>query len=375
MTLSPHVMFTGGGYAGQIVSALAVAEQVERLLPQATITFAGPGHSFDRHFVRQAGYNFVGIPSYPLPRTPLDALRFVTDNIAGYCTSRWLLAEQQVNCVVGYAGYAAATIMRAAITRGIPSVLLETNAIPCLTTRWLGRSVNMLCASFEEVQSAWPSRTNIRVTGVPVASSFATMPGGIAAAEPRRLVVLGGRAAARQLNESVPAAIGRVKERLRDWSIVHQTGDGQLEQVRREYEQHGVKAVVVGQLDDAGAILRGSEIAISRGGGIVLGQLAASGTPGIVLPFVDAPDDHQSANARIYQQAGAIRVVDEERAGGRTDVEIAAHLEALIGDATLRSEMAAAMRKLARPNAAEHVAAVIAEVTGAELAPPHEAAA
>jgi UDP-N-acetylglucosamine--N-acetylmuramyl-(pentapeptide) pyrophosphoryl-undecaprenol N-acetylglucosamine transferase len=376
MGTAPHVLFAGGGSAGHLFPGLAVAEHLQRTMPQVEITFAGSGKTRERHTVRSAGFQYLNVPSQPAPHTPIQALRFVTDNVAGYCASRWMLREQQVSLVVGLGGYTSASVVRAAVARGIPIVLLEQNAIPDRTTRWLSRSAAMVCAAFEQVRPHLHVQAPVTVTGNPVRPAFEQLfrrqstPSSattVPAALPllprtqKRLVVLGGGGGARSLNESVPAALKRLGDQLHDWQIVHQTGEGQLQETQARYEQCGVNALAVTFIDEIASVLFASDLAVCRAGGTTLAELALAGTPAVVVPFPQAADDHQTANAKAVAAAGACRMIDELSQEGALDAALAREIAPLLSEGQLRAEMARAMLRTARPQAAEEIAAVISD--------------
>src|SRR5690606_33422654 len=108
----------------------------------------------------------------PLPRNPIQALRFVTDNIAGYCAAKWILREQRVSPVVGLGGHTSTALVRAAAERGTPFVMLEQNAVPSRTTRWLSRAARMVCVAFEETKPHLHVQAPVRVTGNPTRPGF-----------------------------------------------------------------------------------------------------------------------------------------------------------------------------------------------------------
>jgi UDP-N-acetylglucosamine--N-acetylmuramyl-(pentapeptide) pyrophosphoryl-undecaprenol N-acetylglucosamine transferase len=391
MASTPHVLFAGGGSASHLHPGLAVAEQLHRKLPGAMITFAGTGAARERHTVRLAGHHYTMIPAQALPRTPLEAVRFVTDNVAGYCAARWMLREQRVSLVVGLGGSTSVAVVRAAVARGIPVVLLEQNAVPGRTTRWLSRAATMVCAAFEEVRPHLHVQAPVTVTGNPCRAAFeelctktygrqaspvrgaatasssvaansapATLPFDQAARRQRRLVVLGGSGGARSLNEAVPSALKKLADQLAGWQIVHQTGDGQLQETEARYAQLGVRALTVTHIDEIASVLFASDLVVCRSGGTMLAELSLAGAPAILVPFPRAADNHQTANAKVFTAAGACRMIDETQQGGSLDAALARDLGALIGDNRLRTDMAANMRKLARPHAASEVATAIA---------------
>ncbi len=361
-----HLGFSAGGYPGQVPAALALVAHIEQAVGEICCTFLGPGHSLDRYLARRAGHAYIRVPACPAPQSAFEAIRFVTDNVAGYCTARWQLAEQQVSLLVAVAGYASATVVRAAQSRGIPTILLEPNAVPCRTTRRLAKSATAVCGGFPQLKSQLPDGTNLHLTGNPLPLSFAAvadpLPAGLAHAP--RLLVLGGKAGARIFNEVLPEAMGRIRDRLRGWQIVHQAGDTQVTTVQERYQQAGVEALVLGQIDDRAQLLRQSDLVVCRGGGFVLAELAAVGTAALVIPNPDAPDDHQTGNAKPLEEAGAVCLVDEDAAGDRLAVEVALQLEALAGDPSRRQQMAREMSNFAQPDAALQIAKLVQGTLG-----------
>jgi len=376
MSGAAHVMFAGGGAAGHLFPGLAVAEHLAELLPTARLTFAGPGKPREKHTIRTAGYEHTSIPSQPIPQNPLQALRFVTDNVAGYCAARWLLSEQQVSLVVGLGGFASTAVVRAAAARGIPFILLEQNAIPSQTTRWLSRASSLVCAAFEEVRPHLHVQAPVVVTGNPSRPAFEHLyrrrhgsqaAGTVKSANEstpsrqKRLVILGGAGGARSLNESMPRALQQQGDCLSDWQIVHQTGEGQLQETESRYRKCGVEALAVTFIDEIASVLFESDLVVCRAGGTTLAELALAGVPSLLVPYPHAADDHQIANAKVFSAAGACRLVDETSQAGALNKALARELTPLMVDEPLRLKMSHNMRGLARPEAAAEIASTIHE--------------
>lgn len=376
MSPVPHILFAGGGTVGSLYPGLTVAEQLAHKLPQTVISFAGPGRSQERHAIRGAGYQYLAIPSRPVPHGPWQTVRFVTDNVAGYCAARWLLREQQVSLVVGLGGYTSAAVVRAAVDRGTPIILLEQNAIPGRTTRGLSRSSPLVCAAFEQVRPHLHVQTVVKVTGSPVRPSFAALyhrtqqngcgpqtirlpDGGLR--EKRRLVVLGGADGARSLNVSIPSALQQLGPLMDDWQVVHQTGDGQLRETEERYRQLGVEALTVACIDEIASLLLASDLVVCRAGGTTLAELALAGVPALLVPSQLAVDDHQLANAKVFAGAGACRLIDESSQEGALHTALACELKSLISGDELRVEMSSNMQRLARPQAPAEIADAICE--------------
>ena len=372
MASTPHVLFAGGGSPGHLYPGLAVAEHLRRRLPHALITFAGTGAARERHTVRLAGHHYTMIPAHPMPRNPLQAVRFVTDNVAGYCAARWMLREQRVSLVVGLGGSTSVAVVRAALARGIPIVLLEQNAVPGRTTRWLSRAAAMVCAAFEEVRPHLHVQAPVTVTGNPTRQEFEDLYFRLqsrersAAAPPparrqRRLVIIGGACGARAVNEHGPSARAKMGGGLAGGEGGHPKGEGEHQETEARYAKHGVRALTVTHIDEIASVLFASDVVVCRAGGTMLAELALAGVPAVLCPFPQATDEHQLANAKVFAAAGACRMIDESQQTGALDAALARDLGALVGDQRLRLDMAANMRKLARPHAAAEVAGAIAD--------------
>jgi UDP-N-acetylglucosamine--N-acetylmuramyl-(pentapeptide) pyrophosphoryl-undecaprenol N-acetylglucosamine transferase len=366
MFAAPHIVLAGDGGYAHLLSVAALADALADCIPGAAITFVGTGRPLERHFVRERGYGYVAIPAQPPPHGPLEAVRYLAENLVGYWVSRWILREQHVSMVVGCGGFASGVVARAAVARGLPTVLVEPNVVPSRVARWLARSVTAICTTFADTASLLPASATIHVTGFPVTpgiSSLAGMPPAVQRTNEnrqQRLIVLGGSAGAASLNHAVPAALGRLRNRLQGWHVVHQTGPGHLQRVEERYVQAGVDALAVSFIDDLAQVLEETDLAVCRAGGATLAELAVAGVPAILLPHPDSPDDQQLANAQAYLTAGACRLVDERACEGRLEETLGREIEILLGDASAREVMAAAMRTFSRPRAAQDIAALCA---------------
>jgi UDP-N-acetylglucosamine--N-acetylmuramyl-(pentapeptide) pyrophosphoryl-undecaprenol N-acetylglucosamine transferase len=386
-----HIVFSGGGTGGHLFPGLAVAEELAAAIPRARITFCGSGRAFERRHAAQAGFEYLTLPSRPLPHGAREALAFVVENLAGYLAAGRFLRDQRVAAVVGLGGYASVPMARAAARHRLPLVLLEQNAVAGRATRWLSRRATLVCTAFEQTQRTLHCRCPVRATGNPVRKGF--LPRGqhdAASSSPlkipvggdssrrwssetlenrrlespptilgRQLLILGGSGGARALNESAPRALYKVRQQLQGWRVVHQSGEAGLEATRTLYDKLALQATVVPFLPNMPALLAATDLAVCRAGGTTLAELAAAGVPAVLLPYPQATDDHQLANARLYAAHGGCVTIDERDVTGRLDDCLAEMLCFVLANDGLRQRMAAAISELARPNAAADVAGLI----------------
>ncbi len=364
MPRSPHIVFAGGGKPGHLYPGLAVAAHLIERIPNAMVTFVGSGRGMDHHLIRAAGFGYARVPSQPEPENALRAVRFLTDNLAGYWAARWFLKENHVSAVVGLGGASSAATVRAAVSRGIPTVLLEQNVVPGRVNRWLARSATTVCTGFEAARSYFPSAVPVSVTGNPARPAFEQLhrqPVRIQKqSDVKRLIVIGGAGGARSLNEHMPHALCRLRNQLRGWQVLHQSGEGQLQETDARYRAAGVEALVVAYIDEIAPIMFDSDLVVCRSGGTTLAELALAGMPAVLVPYPPVMHLHLP-NAEVFADAGAARVIDETDLIGPLAEALADQLEPLLIDDTRRLRMAANMRGMARPTAAADVTQLVYE--------------
>jgi UDP-N-acetylglucosamine--N-acetylmuramyl-(pentapeptide) pyrophosphoryl-undecaprenol N-acetylglucosamine transferase len=347
---------------------LAVAEFLSGGLTPLRITFANAGKPLETRLVSAAGYEQVTIPSRPMPQSAREAIGFLTTSFSGYRAASKFLQTERVSLVVGLGGYASVSMARAAARRNIPLVLLEQNSIPGRATRWLASSAAAVCVAFDEVAEQLADPTNVRLTGNPVRRPFAKATVDLTTRfdrttdRVRQLLVIGGSGGSRTLNEQVPRALYKARGAMQGWQIVHQTGDRNAAAVRELYHRFGMNAVVSTFFDDVPRLLSETDLAISRAGGTSLAELATMGVPSILVPYEKSTDNHQRANADVFQAIGGAVVIDPRDVTSRLDDRLAESVSHLVRHTELRRRMAEAMREQARPKAARAVARTIREV-------------
>lgn len=359
----PHVLFAGGGTGGHLFPGIAAADALRRVLPEAQITFSGCGKVEEQRIVAASGYHNLSVPCRPLPKKPWQALRFVSDNLAGFLAARWFLREQRVSLVVGLGSYASAPMVRAAIVQGVPTILLEQNAVPGRVTSWLASSAVLVCTAFGQVREHLKSHVRVEETGNPVRESFLGLSPRMRdvrlfgqPTQRKQLLVLGGSGGAQSLNHNVPRALYKLGRELDDWQVIHQTGAGGVRETQQLYRKLGMEAVAVSFIDNLPEVLRTTDLVICRAGGTTLAELAYPAPAAIVVPYPSAADDHQTENAKVFAAAGACRVVLEGEGPRRLDDRLASAISPLICKAAARVALSHNLQKFARPQAAARVA-------------------
>jgi UDP-N-acetylglucosamine--N-acetylmuramyl-(pentapeptide) pyrophosphoryl-undecaprenol N-acetylglucosamine transferase len=276
--------------------------------------------------------------------------------------ARNLIRDRRPAAVIGLGGFASGPVVWAASRQGIPVILLEQNVIPGRATRWLSRWAKTICLSFDEtIERLAPRyRSRCRVTGNPVRQEIAAMagepkPAGDTVARQPTLLVLGGSLGSRSLNALMTAFASESSKALSGWRIVHQAGD-EADVVRGRYPATGLDVEVRPFLEDMPAQLRQADLVVGRAGATTLAEIACAGLPAVLVPFPQAADDHQRANAEAYVRGGGALMVLERGETSQTLAEFRAAVLPLLEETDRRTAASRAMRSLARPHAAIQVA-------------------
>jgi len=332
-----------------VVPALAVAGALRA--EGAQVAFIG-GERAEAELVPQAGYELRQIAVEGMSRTnPLRAARALGRAGVAFLRARSLLKELKPDAVMGGGGYVAGPVGLAAVTMRIPLVLTEADSHLGLTNRVLARGARRVCLAFP---LAGREGMRYRVTGRPGPPAQEDRAG---ARErlgliPERdcVLVFGGSLGARSINMAAVEAFA--DEVSAAFDVLHVAG-------RRDYPALLVRDLpprydlreYLG-LEAFGDALAAADLVVARAGGSVF-EIAASGTPAILVPYPHASADHQTANARWMADAGAAAVIpDGELDASRLAQEVAE----LLADKERLAAMAQASRGLARPDAAKDIA-------------------
>ena len=357
MTQPRTFIFAGGGTGGHLFPGVAVALELKRREPNARLLFVGSERELEQTILARHGLEHRSLPVESLRQLTRHPWRFATRNWTAWRAARRMMHEERPSVVVGLGGYASAPLVWQATRARCPVVLLEQNVVPGRATRWLARSASLVCTSFAETRDRLSRGAKVEVTGNPVRREIAEFASSLAVAStaPRELLVLGGSQGADSLNEAVVAALHLVGDVRSGWRVAHQTGARQVEAMRCAYAELSLDAVVEPFFDDMLARYRAASLVVSRAGATTLAELACCGVPMILLPYPHAADDHQRANARIYEAHGAADCVEHLTSTEQTAARLADPLRSLLTDESRRRAMSLSARGIARLDATSAV--------------------
>ena len=379
------VVFSGGGTAGHFHPARNIAEALAGSSPRVEPYFVGTHGRIEALELPRLGY------SYRLVR--VEGLRGLRGGrIAGMAANAralWLLLlavlrlmpdfrRREAAAVVLTGGYVCAPAGIAARILGIPLVLQEQNRHPGKTTRLLSRWARQIHLAYPEAGAALPrrARSQIRDSGNPIRPLPPAAERGRAAArtalglpaDASVVLVVGGSQGARKMNSRLIEILQDDLPIKREF-VLWITGRAHYEDaVRALGRARGDHFAVVPYLKPAEMYraLAASDLAVSRAGAMATSEFLAWGLPAILVPLPTAAADHQSANARALEAAGAALHLPEAAPDGTalTGARLWEEVARVLGTPGLLAEMSRAAKARARPDAAREVAAAITEVIG-----------
>jgi len=342
-----------GGTGGHVFPALALA----RLLREQSteVIWLGTERGLESRIIPGEGI--------PIEKLSIGGLRgkgALTWLAAPFRLSRALLQALAVmrrhhpSVVVGLGGFVTGPGGVAAWLTRCPLVIHEQNAIAGFTNRCLAHLARQVLEAFPD---SFGRDVHAKVIGNPVRRDISAVPPPAerfaARTGPIRILVIGGSQGAARLNAVVPFALKRLAATLA-FDVRHQAGERWLEAGRASYAQAGVRADVRPFIEDMSEAYAWADLVICRAGALTVSELAAAGVAAVLVPFPNAVDDHQSYNAQYLVREGAAVLISDREL---TPERLAGELERLCAGRGKLLAMAERARLLARPRAADELAA------------------
>lgn len=362
-----RVVVSGGGSGGHIFPALAVAESVQKLHPDAEVLYIGGASGMECQIVPAQGVRFQAVTARKLRKVMSPSTVGVLLSLwKGYREARQALRAFGAEAVVGTGGYVAAGAVLAGAKLGLPTLIVSPDVIPGRTNRFLARYTRRICIAFEQTRTNFAVEKTV-LTGLPLRASVIA-PSNVTPAQARcsfsnlapdrfTVVVIGGSQGARAINRLVVEAAPALLDA--GLQILHQTGAKNLDMVRDMarangvWEREGYAPIAFMDASQVPLALRGADVTVCRGGINTLSEAMVNGLPALIVPLPSAYADHQTVNAQVVASAGAALLRPEN---ALTADSLVRDLLLLRDDTAQREAMRQAMFGLSRPNAADAVA-------------------
>jgi UDP-N-acetylglucosamine--N-acetylmuramyl-(pentapeptide) pyrophosphoryl-undecaprenol N-acetylglucosamine transferase len=352
------IMITGGGTGGHVFPAIAVADAIKRLRPDAEFLFVGANGRMEMERVPKAGYKIEGLNIAGFQRSlSLKNLAFPFKLLSSLRKAKRIVAEFKPNVVIGTGGYASGPVMRAAQRAGIPTLIQEQNSYAGVTNKLLGKKATTVCVAYDQMEQFF-DKGKVLFTGNPVRSDIVDLEGkrteGLAYyglnPELKTIAVTGGSLGAKTLNE----AMANGYELLKDGkvNVLWQCGKF-YELVYKDCDTARLPNVkIMAFIDRMDLLYAAADVVISRAGALSISELCLVGKPAILVPSPNVAEDHQTKNAMALVEKGAARLVHDSEA----PVKLVKEALMILENDALAFSLGESIRPLGRPNAADIIA-------------------
>ena len=359
------VLIAGGGTGGHLYPGIAVAREIVARVPDAQVTFVGTAAGIEARVIPREGFALETIRSAGLKGKSFASLARGVSLLPASAIDAWrVISRRRPSVVIGVGGYSSGPVVLLAALRGVPTLLMEQNAMPGVTNRLLARFVKAAAVTYDESSRFFAGRAFL--AGNPVRPEFLGgahdehgSPRESGETHAARVLIFGGSQGAHAINVAMVEAAARLAGAAPRLEITHQTGERDLEMVRDGYRRAGIQARVEPFLYAMDREMKAADFVVSRAGATTLAELTAAGRPSILIPLPTATDDHQRKNAEALVVKGAARLIDQQSLTGQL---LASEIVAMAGNTAGRAAMSAAARRLATPDAAKVIVQRVLEL-------------
>ena len=367
-----NVIFTCGGTGGHINPAIAVADCWREKYPDSNILFIGATGHMEEQLVPQAGYAIETFPVSGMCRKLSPAglkknLRAAANVAGAVSRCRKLIRAFQPDVIVGTGGYASFPALLAGRLSGVPVCVHEANAVPGLTTKMAAAWADKVLVCFPESVRYYKDASRVEVVGMPVRREFIYTEKNWARRELKldsRPVVVSafGSQGAKVMNETMAELFKLEKNAGFPYQHIHAVGSFGWEWMPELVKQKGIdlqrdQSIMMQEyLYNMPTVMAAADVIISRAGASTCNEIAASGTPCVLIPSPNVTDNHQEKNARALEKpGGAVVVLEKECSAQRIFEEI----QKIVENPQVSEKMQKALHAMVVPDSAERVCAVM----------------
>ena len=370
-----NVIFTCGGTGGHIMPAIAVANIWKERHPDSKILFIGGKDGMEEELVPKAGYELVILPADGLSRgKSFQALKHnlhIVNNVRKMVKRcKQIIRDFGADVIVGTGGYASFPALLAGSMLGVPTCVHESNAMPGLTTRLIANRVDRVLVCFPESAKHYRNPKKVEVVGMPVRREFIFTEKEDARKElgigSKPLIVTAfGSQGAKAMNEVTGRLFRLEQEAGFPFRHIHAVGSYGWEWMPDYVRDQGVDlsktdAITMQQyIYNMPTVMAAADIFISRAGASSCNEIAASGTPCILIPSPNVTDNHQEKNARALEKEGAAVVILEKDCTAEVLME---QIRKLLADKARYSQMQKALQHMVVPDSAERLCTIMEQL-------------
>lgn len=368
-----RIIFAGGGTAGHINPALAIAGYVREKQPDAEILYIGAKGGMEERLVPQAGFEFRSVRIQGFYRSmSISSIKhnIVTVKRAFSASSeaKKIIKEFRPDICIGTGGYVSGPVLRAAAKLGIPTIIHEQNAYPGVTNKMLSKHAARVMLAMPDARSHFKGECDFVDTGNPVRGDILKQNKADARKKlglDERPVILsfGGSLGAQKINEALADIIARS---AKDGKYQHIHAYGQYGKWFPDLlKEKGADLEKADNLDireyinDMPVCLAAADVVVARAGAITLSEIQVTGKPSVLIPSPNVAENHQYHNAMSLVKNNAAVMIEEK---DLTPEKLTEEIDRLASDPARLAEYSANAAKMAVSDASKRIYSVIIEV-------------
>ncbi len=365
-----RILFAGGGTAGHINPAVAVANYIREKEPDSEFLFIGTEKGMESTLVPRQGYEIRFIKIHGFERKlSLKNVKTVGEIFGGIRAVKKIIKEFKPDVVVGTGGYVTGPVLFAATRMKLPTLVHEANAYPGVTIRILSRFVDIVALSMAEAKKFIPKSKRIEVTGNPVRPSIlscnrAEARKKLGIDDEKAVLIFGGSLGAAKINEVAADWISKIAVEDK-YRVIMSTGkNNQYERVMERFAQNGIKLEKYPRISvseyiyDMDLALNAADLIIARSGGSV-SEMTALGKAAILIPSPYVAGNHQEHNARAVEKSGGAIVICESE----LNVEkLSEAVKRVLEDETVLEAMQKGSKSIGVPDATDKIYRLVKEL-------------
>ena len=348
------IIMSGGGTGGHIFPALAIANTLKNIHPDAEILFVGAKGRMEMQKIPAAGYPIEGLWISGINRHQLwKNMAFPFKLISSILNARRIINNFKPDVVIGTGGFASGPLLYMAQKKGIPTFIQEQNSYPGITNKLLAKNAHKIYTAYDNLESYFPVEKIVK-TGNPIRKGldvqninknealkqFGLHP------DKKTILVTGGSLGAAPINKAIANNLDRLKES--NYQLIWQTGQNHFEKYR-ELENEQIKVMpFINRMQDAYAA---ADLIISRAGAGAISELAVVGKPVILVPSPYVAEDHQTKNAQALSTKEAAILMTEKD----LNEKLIPAIQSILEDENLANRISENIQKMAMPDAAEKI--------------------
>jgi len=363
-----RVLLTGGGTAGHINPAIAIANYIKEKEPRSEFLFVGTERGLEKTLVPKCGYDIKFIDVMGLRRSlSVENIKVFINYVKSTGVAKRIIKDFKPDVVIGTGGYVCAPVVKAAAKLKIPTLIHEQNVFPGLAIKMLAGKADVTAISFEETREMMKAKKMV-LTGNPLRPNlFAVHDIDLVRAqygfdEKPIVLMFGGSLGAEKMNEALVQMIE--ENRIKDFNIIASTGERHYEsiceRIKKTTDLAKVKNIkVVPYIYNMEEIFFAADVVVGRAGAITVSEITALGKAAVLIPSPYVAHNHQEYNARYLEKNGAAKVVLESEVSGK---RISEEISSILKNKETLAKMQSDSKKIGIADACETIYNYIKEM-------------